>query len=103
MPNKFTDAEILIILAEETMHRALSDCLAREEGTRIRNEAIEWILSDQNNDIMATGAFSFNYVCHLLNLNKNKVRIFLSWQIDSGKNRIREDEYDSFLRLCSNG
>jgi len=95
------------LLSEGVLFRAINDALVYssklDEKQRKSFDAIDWIFSNENNDIMAKGTFTFNYVCHLLKLDKTKARLYLNWQLDKSKGKISENEFTTFLEMCSDG
>jgi len=87
------------------LFRAINDILIYlpkqdKERQRLGDEAISWFFSDEDNEIMDTGTFTFNYVCYLLKLNKSKSRLYLNWQLDKQKCKLSENEFLTFLELC---
>ena len=89
-------------MADQVLFRAINDILIYGFKKRKGYEPFEWYFSDEDNDIMEDGSFTFNYVCELLNINKVKSRLYLNWKLDLGKKKISENEYSTFLGMCSN-
>ena len=62
---KFTDAEGMYLLSEAVLFRAINDSLIYGPDKRKGSEALDWVFSDEDNQIIDTGKFTFNYTCYL--------------------------------------
>jgi len=94
----YVDVEVgsVVTWMELLIIGAVNDYLGYREGHENYENARHWLFVEDADDVMA-----MNNVCHILRLNKGKVRFCVDQSRDRGKTRYYKKEFDRFLDACT--
>lgn len=72
-------------------------------GDNLFRNAYHWLFNseiEKKDEVVEDGFLGFYGVCKALCLDPEKLRYYINELYDFGKNRVRPEEYEEFLKKC---
>ena len=106
---KDTWIEIDEDLSKRILKCAVNDFLGYRSDREICRTASQWLFTDSDDDEVVrqddddAGFVSLFTVCDMLELDHEKLRIYVNCKLDQGKKRLVFGEFEHLLQACGRG